>query len=310
MSDRVERLRALLEEARAAGELAELAEELDRAAREAVAAARERGRTGAGDTEVQVHFGLVGESEPMRRVYALIEKVAPSEVPVLVRGETGTGKELVSRAIHQQSPRASGPLLALNCAAVSPNLIESELFGHTRGSFTGAVGDRAGHFVSASGGTLFLDEIGDMPLDMQAKLLRALEERVVRPVGSSKTVPVDVRLVAATNRDLAGLVEEKRFRADLYYRLNVVTIELPALRDREGDVPRLVEFLLARIADELGVARPEVSAEALAALERHSWPGNVRELENELRRAAALSRGRIELEGLSPALQAAGRGEA
>ncbi|HED66867.1 MAG TPA: sigma-54-dependent Fis family transcriptional regulator [Planctomycetes bacterium] len=301
MSELVGRLEALISEARDAGELAELAEALTVAAREA---ARAVDRSSS-ESDVELHCGMVGESEAMQRVYSLIERVAPSDVPVLVYGETGTGKELVARALHQRSPRAKGPLLALNCAAVSPNLIESELFGHKRGSFTGAVSDRDGHFVAASGGTLFLDEIGDMPLDMQAKLLRALEERVVRPVGSAKSIPVDIRLVAATNRDLAELVEENTFRSDLYYRLNVVTIQLPALRERAGDVALLARFLLGRVSREVAGAPRSLSPEALELLETYPWPGNVRQLENELRRAAALSDGVIGPEDLSPEIQAA-----
>jgi len=245
-------------------------------------------------------FGMVGDSPPMLAVFELIEKVAPSHVSVLVQGETGTGKELVARALHDESPRRAKPFLAENCAAVPANLLESELFGHKKGSFTHAIADRPGHFVTADGGTLFLDEIGDMPLEMQSKLLRVLESGELRPVGSSQVVRVDVRIVAATHRDLAVMVKERRFREDLYYRLNVIKIALPPLRKRSGDVELLARFFLAKFAAP-GV---ELSPEALAALRVFPWPGNVRQLENELRRATALARGNIGLGELSPELQA------
>jgi transcriptional regulator with GAF, ATPase, and Fis domain len=244
-------------------------------------------------------FGLIGDSAPMRAVYELIEKVAPSDVPVLVHGETGTGKELVARALHARSRRAKKVFLAENCAAVSPSLLESELFGHKKGSFTHAIADRPGHFVAADGGTMFLDEIGDMPLEMQSKLLRVLENGELRPVGASAVVRVNVRVIAASHRDLEAMVKERRFREDLYYRLNVVRVVLPPLRARGSDVALLVRFFLARFAGP-GV---ELAPEALAALVAHPWPGNVRQLENELRRATALTRGRIGLADLSPELQ-------
>jgi transcriptional regulator with GAF, ATPase, and Fis domain len=234
----------------------------------------------------------------MQGVFALIERVAPSDVPVLIAGETGTGKELVAHALHARSRRAKKAFLAENCAAVPAGLLESELFGHKKGSFTHAIADRAGHFVTADGGTLFLDEIGDMPLEMQAKLLRVLESGEVRPVGSSAVVRVDVRIVAASHRDLAAMVRSRQFREDLYYRLNVVRIPLPPLRERKGDVALLARYFLARFAGP-GV---ELAPEALAALSAHAWPGNVRQLENELRRATALTRGRIECKDLSPEL--------
>jgi len=234
-------------------------------------------------------FGMIGDSPPMRAVFELIEKVAPSHVSVLIQGETGTGKELVARALHDHSARKDKPFLAENCAAVPANLLESELFGHTRGSFTGAVADRAGHFVAADGGTVFLDEIGDMPLAMQSKLLRVLQEGEVRPVGSNKTLRVDVRILAATNKDLSAMVREKSFREDLYFRLNVVTIRLPPLRERTADIPHLARAFADRIAKEIG--RPiRLTEDAIAALARWSWPGNVRELENSIRRAAVFAR--------------------
>lgn len=234
-----------------------------------------------------MRFGMVGSSPSMQRLFDLLERVAPSDVSVLITGPTGAGKELVARALHDYSPRRKAPFLAENCAAVPANLLESELFGHVKGAFTGAVSDRPGHFVAAHGGTVFLDEIGDMPLDMQAKLLRVLETRQVRPVGSNKTVDVDIRLVAATHRDLAKAAEEGRFRSDLFYRLNVVTLTVPALSERSEDIELLARFFLARACAQSG-SPAEWSPEALAALQAHSWPGNVRELNNVVQRAVAL----------------------
>jgi DNA-binding NtrC family response regulator len=244
-------------------------------------------------------YGIVSAAPTMQAVFDLIERAAPSDVPVLISGETGTGKELVAHALHARSRRAKRTFLAENCAAVPATLLESELFGHKKGSFTHAIADRPGHFVTASGGTLFLDEIGDMPLEMQSKLLRVLENGEVRPVGASQVVRVDVRVVAASHRDLAAMVKERRFREDLFYRLNVVRIRLPPLRERPGDVELLTRFFLSRFAAP-GVA---LAPEALAALVAHPWPGNVRQLENELRRATALVRGDIGLSDLSPELQ-------
>ena len=248
---------------------------------------------------VPMRFGMVGDSAAMRRVFELLEKITRSDVSVLVHGETGTGKELVARALHEYGPRKAKPFLAENCAAVPANLLESELFGHKKGSFTGAVADRQGHFVAANGGTVFLDEIGDMPLAMQAKLLRVLQEGEVRPVGSNLTQKVDVRVIAATNKDLAAMCKQGTFRADLYFRLNVVTIVLPPLRERAGDVRHLVRFVLQRLSKELG---REIGIEkgALAALEKWRWPGNVRELDNVLRRAAVFAKGAVTTAELGP----------
>jgi len=291
--DLLVRLRALLAEAEETGRLDEVRAE--------VGGARSR-PSPVDDGEVPMRFGMVGDSAPMRAVFELIERVAPSSVPVLIHGETGTGKELVAKAMHEHSPRAKKPLLAENCAAVSANLLESELFGHVRGSFTGAVSDRDGHFTAADGGTVFLDEIGDMPLEMQAKLLRVLETGEVRPVGSNRTRKVDVRLVAATHRDLQAMVKERKFREDLFYRLNVVVLKLPALREREGDVAHLVRYFLRTLPLELGIPENsrEIAPEAREALEGYEWPGNVRQLENELRRALAMSSGTIGAGDLSP----------
>jgi two-component system response regulator AtoC len=248
---------------------------------------------------------MVGDSAAMQPVFDLIARVAPSDVAVLIQGETGTGKELVAHALHAESNRADQPFLAENCAAVPAELLESELFGHKKGSFTGAIADRPGHFVAADGGTVFLDEIGDMPLPMQAKLLRVLQDGEVRPVGANTTKRVDVRVVAATNKDLPSACRAGEFREDLYYRLNVVTIHLPPLRERAGDVAHLARLFLGR-ANERMSRDVALSDAALARLEAHSWPGNVRELENEIERAVALSSGTIEPEDLSPAVQAAG----
>ncbi|MCC6409506.1 MAG: sigma-54-dependent Fis family transcriptional regulator [Planctomycetes bacterium] len=245
---------------------------------------------------------MIGDSPPMRQVFALLEKVAASDVAVLIQGETGTGKELVAKALHEYGSRKKKPFLAENCAAVPADLLESELFGHKRGSFTGAVVDRDGHFVAADGGTVFLDEIGDMPLAMQSKLLRVLQEGEVRPVGSNKVIKVDVRIVAATNKDLKAMTKVGTFREDLYFRLNVITIQLPPLRERKGDVRHLVRYLLQKVGKEMG-RDAELSEEALQLLERWRWPGNVRELDNEIRRAVALTPGVIGPKDLSPAIQ-------
>jgi transcriptional regulator with GAF, ATPase, and Fis domain len=276
------RLAALVDEARRAGTLADL----ERAWRELAAAAS------APSGAIPARFGIVGDSPKMRAVYELLGKVAPTDVSVLILGETGTGKELVAQALHEHGRRKSKPFLAENCAAVPPNLLESELFGHTKGSFTGAIADRPGHFVAANGGTVFLDEIGDMPLAMQSKLLRVLQEGEVRPVGSNKVLKVDVRIVAATNKDLAAMTKQGTFREDLYFRLNVITIQLPPLRERTGDVRHLVRFFLQRVSAEMGRAIG-ITDEALAALEAWRWPGNVRELENVIRRAAVFADGAI-----------------
>ncbi len=242
--------------------------------------------------------GIVAQSAAMRQVLALVRKVAPSDVPVLVRGESGTGKELVARALHGQSPRASRPFVSENCGAIPETLLESTLFGHVRGAFTGADRKRQGLFEVADGGTLFLDEIGEMTAAMQARLLRVLQDGEVRPVGGERSRQVDVRVVAATHRDLEAMVAEGSFRQDLYYRLAVVTVELPPLRQRPGDIPALV----AHFVDKHGDGQVQVDPRVLAAFGQHPWRGNVRELENEIRRALVLADGRIALEHLSPGL--------
>lgn len=232
---------------------------------------------------------LVGTSEAMRAVKQRVSKVARGMAPVLIHGESGTGKELVAQALHATSQRAEGPLVAVNCGAIPENLLEAEFFGARKGSYTGSAQDRDGYFQAARGGTLFLDEIGDLPLAMQSKLLRAIQERSVRPLGSTQEETVDVRIVSATHRDLAADVQSGRFRQDLYYRLNVIEITIPPLRERREDLPALCEALLTRIARESGVPVPTLTPQALQAIMAHPLTGNVRELENLLHRAVALS---------------------
>lgn len=232
---------------------------------------------------------LVGESAAMRQVRELVEKVARSMAPVLIAGESGTGKELVARAIHDASPRAAMPFVAVNCGAIPDNLLEAEFFGYRRGAFTGAQEDREGFFQAAQGGTLFLDEIGDLPLAMQSKLLRVIQERAVRPVGATAEARVDVRIVSATHRDVVAEARAGRFRQDLYFRLDVIRITLPPLRDRAEDLPALCAALMRRIARESAIETvPRLAPQALVWLSRHPLPGNVRELENMLHRALAL----------------------
>jgi two-component system response regulator HydG len=233
---------------------------------------------------------IVSRSLPMKKVFDLIDRVADSEASVLITGESGTGKELVARALHQGGPRRAGPFVAVNCAAVPAPLLESELFGHVRGAFTDARGARAGLFARAGGGTLFLDEIGDMPLELQPKLLRALQERRVRPVGSDEEIPFDVRVVSATNQDIETAVEERRFREDLYYRINVVHLDLPPLRSRGADVLLLAQHFIERLAPVAGKPIKGLSAAAAEKLVAYAWPGNVRELMNCVERAVALAR--------------------
>ncbi|MCK4415352.1 MAG: sigma-54-dependent Fis family transcriptional regulator [Candidatus Eisenbacteria sp.] len=234
---------------------------------------------------------MIGRAEEMQKVFTMIEKVATSEATILIFGESGTGKELIAREIHYQSRRSKGPFISINCGALHRDLLESTLFGHKRGSFTGAVKDQAGHFVASEGGTFFLDEVGEMAPATQVKLLRALQEREIIPIGSSEPVQIDVRLVAATNADLEAAVAEGRFRHDLFYRLNVIPICLPPLRRRADDIPLLVDHFISRHASE-GISK-KVGREVMDALVRYDWPGNVRELENVIERAVILSDGDV-----------------
>jgi two-component system response regulator PilR (NtrC family) len=241
--------------------------------------------------EFRVQHGLdriVGASAPMVKVFDLVRSVAGTNSTILVQGESGTGKELVAKAVHALSPRRDAPFVSVNCAALPENLLESELFGHMKGAFTDAHQTKKGLFETAHRGTLMLDEVGEMPLTMQVKLLRALQERKVRRVGANEEVDVDVRVIAATNRSLEDLVRDKRFREDLYYRLNVIPIFVPPLRERTGDVPLLANVFLERFSREMGKPVSRISDEAMALLVRYSWPGNVRELENVIERAIAL----------------------
>ena len=237
---------------------------------------------------------LVGRSESMQQVHAMVAKVARSMAPVLVHGESGTGKELVARAVHELSSRGAGPFIAVNCGAIPENLLEAEFFGYRKGAFTGAAEDREGFFQAAQGGTLFLDEIGDLPLAMQSKLLRVIQERAVRPIGAVGEAPINVRIVSATHRDLGEEVHAGRFRQDLYYRLNVICIRLPPLRERIADLGPICSAVLERIARDAGVTPvPTMSADALRFLSGYAFPGNVRELENLLQRALAMSGGEV-----------------
>jgi nitrogen regulation protein NR(I) len=234
---------------------------------------------------------LVGQSAPMQAIYKEIGRVASKPVNVLIRGETGTGKELIARALYQHSDRANGPFIAINCAAIPETLLESELFGHERGAFTGAESRRIGRFEQADHGTIFLDEIGDMTPSTQVKLMRVLQEKSLQRLGGKETIAVDVRVVAATHRDLETAIKEKQFREDLYYRLSVVVISLPPLRQRKEDIPALVRYFLQKYGPELGNAEPSITGDAIEFLEAQSWPGNVRELENAVRKTLLLAQG-------------------
>jgi len=235
-------------------------------------------------------FAIIGKSRAMQGIYKEIGRIAATPATVLIRGATGTGKELIARAIYQHGDRADKPFIAVNCAAIPETLLESELFGHERGSFTGAQARRIGRFEQAHGGTIFLDEIGDLNANTQSKLLRVLQERCIQRLGGDATIPVDVRVLAATHRDLETAIEEREFREDLYYRLSVVTIHLPDLSERAEDVPDLVRFFIGRYAREAGIETPSIQPEAVALLQTQTWPGNVRELENVVRQALLLAR--------------------
>jgi two-component system, NtrC family, response regulator AtoC len=246
------------------------------------------------ETTYGVH-NIVGQSPAMRRIFSLIEQVASSRSTVLITGASGTGKELVARALHFNGDRRSRPFVSVHCGGIPESLLEDELFGHVKGAFTDAVADRAGRFASADTGTLFLDEIGSMSMNLQIKLLRAIQEREILPLGGSAKVPVDVRIVAATHTNLKTMMEEGRFREDLYYRLNVIQVQIPSLRERREDVPLLIHHFLSRYCRDMNVPGKRFTPEAMKALLDFSWPGNVRQLENVIERAVALSFGKIDL---------------
>jgi formate hydrogenlyase transcriptional activator len=237
--------------------------------------------------------GIIGRSAAIRSVLEQVQVVAPTDSTVLIQGETGTGKELFANAIHMLSRRRDAPLVTLNCAAIPAGLLESELFGHERGAFTGAVAQRIGRFEMANGGTLFLDEIGDMALDLQAKLLRVLQEQAFERLGSTRTSRVNVRVVAATNRDLSQMVDNKEFRADLFYRLSVFPISLPALRHRRGDIPELVRYFVAKFAQRMNKMVEDIPSETTEAMVAYDWPGNIRQLQNFIEHGVIVSQGRV-----------------
>jgi two-component system response regulator PilR (NtrC family) len=272
---------------------------LDLAAlRRLIAATLKLGESGERASEIPA-IKLLGRSRAMEQLREMIERVSRSQAPVHIYGESGTGKELVAHLIHNAGARRDGPFVPVNCGAIPSELMESELFGHKKGSFTGALADKQGLIQSAEGGTLFLDEIADLPLHMQVKLLRVIQEKAVRPVGESRELPVDVRILSATHRNLAALVAEGKFREDLFYRVNVIEIRVPALRERLEDIPELVEAMLRKLAKQTGMRDLRVSEAALSTLSQYHFPGNVRELENILERAATLcSQGIIEIADL------------
>ena len=253
---------------------------------------------------------MIGVSRALQEVFKLVGRVARTDAPVLISGESGTGKELVAKALHEYSPRRQREMITINCGAIPENLLESELFGHEKGSFTGAIARRAGRFEQADGGTLFLDEIGDMPLTIQVKLLRVLQDGSFSRVGANETLTTDVRIIAATHRNLTDEVAAGRFREDLFYRLNVVEIRIPPLRERLEDIPLLAEFFLQRITNQNGMARIRLTAEAINTLQTHSWPGNVRELENTIARACVLTSSNILLPADIPLASAPGKSPA
>jgi formate hydrogenlyase transcriptional activator len=240
-----------------------------------------------------VNSGLIGSSKKFQAVLDDVQVVSPAECAVLVQGETGTGKEVIARAIHNAGPRQNGPFIGLNCAAIPGALLESELFGHERGAFTGAVTQTIGRFQAAHGGTLFLDEIGDLPVELQPKLLRVLQEQQYERLGSSRTLRADVRVIAATNQDLTQMVEEKTFRADLYYRLSVFPIRLPSLRERKDDIPSLVWHFVQRYSRQMGKSIDEVPDQVMEILRTYHWPGNIRELQNFVERSVIMTQGNV-----------------
>ncbi|MCP1373953.1 sigma-54-dependent transcriptional regulator [Dyella lutea] len=264
---------------------------LRRLVRTALKLAEEKRGEGGASTGGGSSDRLIGDSAVMQQVRATIGKLARNQAPVYIAGESGVGKELVARLIHEQGPRASGPFVPVNCGAIPTELMESEFFGHKRGSFTGAASDKEGLFQAANGGTLFLDEVAELPLHMQVKLLRAIQEKAVRPIGAREEVPVDVRILSATHKNLAALVDQGQFRQDLFYRINVIELRVPPLRERRGDVPLLAAHILRQLAAKSGMAAGRLLPAAQQALDEYDFPGNVRELENVLERAMAMSDG-------------------
>jgi DNA-binding NtrC family response regulator len=269
----------------------DLVEELPRRIERAIASSRLMSEPVDLGAAIPAHDAIVGNSRVMQEVYKEIGRVASTPVTVLIQGETGTGKELVARRIYQHSDRAHEPFIVVNCVAIPENLLESELFGHERGAFTGAEIRRIGRFEQANRGTIFLDEIGDMTMNTQAKLLRVLQEKTIQRLGGKELIPIDVRIIAATHRDLDRALRDNLFREDLYYRLHVAVIRLPALRERPSDVPALVKYFLQRHGPELGADNPAITSDAVGFLRQQPWPGNVRELENVIRKALLLARG-------------------
>jgi DNA-binding NtrC family response regulator len=290
-----------------------LAFELRSVVESALQTLEERRRAGPSAPDLPHHDGrvkMIGASRALQEVFKIVGRVARSDAPILITGESGTGKELVAKAVHEYSPRRQKEMITINCGAIPENLLESELFGHEKGSFTGAIARREGRFEQADGGTLFLDEIGDMPLTIQVKLLRVLQDGTFSRVGSNETFTTDARIIAATHRNLTDEVAAGRFREDLYYRLNVVEIPIPPLRKRLEDVPLLAEYFLQRITRKNGMARIRLSAEAVNTLQTHLWPGNVRELENTIARACALATTNLLLPGDIPLATAPGKSPA
>jgi DNA-binding NtrC family response regulator len=251
------------------------------------------------ELQQRYHFeNIIGRSDALTKIFRVVEKISATSSSVLIHGESGTGKELIARAIHYNSPRADGPFIAINCGAIPENLLESELFGYVKGAFTGAQSNRQGMFKAADGGTLFLDEIGDLPMTLQVKLLRALQEHEFMPLGSDKSVVFDARIIAATNKNLEEEITAHRFREDLYYRLSVISITLPSLRERREDIPLLARHFIDKYSQQTGLPSKKISDEAMQRLINHEWRGNVRELQNAIERAVTLSDDRIETEHL------------
>jgi transcriptional regulator with GAF, ATPase, and Fis domain/tetratricopeptide (TPR) repeat protein len=294
---------------RHANEMAELNRQLEKNLERKSVQLEVASRALAGRATKHPYDEIIGESPQLREVLLLVDKVVDTDVPVLIQGESGTGKELVARAIHRFGRRRDGPFVPVNCGAITETLMESELFGHAKGSFTGAVADKKGLFETADGGTIFLDEIGEMSVDMQKKLLRVLQERELRPVGGKGAVKVDVRVISATNKNLRQMMQEGRFREDLYYRIAVINVDMPPLRERRGDVPLLVDFFVKKASRDLGLVEKPIDAAAMSALVAYSWPGNVRELDNEVKKALTLSEDRITIDDLSEQIQTDHPGE-